>query len=321
MSRKMIYSAAVAFSMAVAGAAYAQERQEGQTPSAPKDALPPPKEQQRQATPAEPQESKPRDVQRQDRPAEEPRRKPSRPAPEGVPYIGVVTRNLFPELAYQLGLENNVGVLVEEVMPDSPAEKAGIRKFDVIIRLDGEGIRESTHLADRVRDKQKGDQVTLQIIRRAVTQDVKVTVDEHRPPPWLRGFPGGSMPREHTPFGSWGHRFDRWLQEEARRERERERDKDRDLRREREPELTADMIADAVREMEKFAREFKEQQQKLEDQLRDFQERLRKQIREYQERQGHDRDQTDPAEPRKRDDSIMRSTPQRDAHPDARDKA
>lgn len=307
MSRKMIYSAAVAFSVAVAGAAYAQEKQEGQTPSASRDALPPPKEQQKQATPAEPQQGKPTEAQPKDRPAEESRRKPSRPAPEGVPYIGVVTRNLFPELAYQLGLENNVGVLVEEVMPDSPAERAGIRKFDVIVRLDGERIRESTHLADRVREKRKGDQVTLQIIRRAVTEDVKVTVDEHRPPPGMRGFPGGSMPRERTPFGSWGYRFDRWLQEEARRERER--DKDRDLRREREPEITADMIEDAVREMEKFAREFKEQQQKLEDQLRDFQERLRNQIREYQERQGRDRDRAEPSEPRKRDDSIMRLNP------------
>lgn len=302
MRPDIIRIALATLGISLAGAAYPQEK--------PEDKPPP------QAPESTPQAEKPRKEEpgspesQRDRRAEE-RRKPARPQGDGMPFIGVVTRNLLPELGEHLGLDARTGVLVEEVMPDSPAERAGVRKFDVIVRLDGERISESAQLADRIREKRRGDQVTLQIIRRGNPQDLKVSVDEHPMPP---GFDRFRNFRERGPFGSWGHRFDRWLEEEAQR--------DRQGRRDRQPEITADAIEDALRQMEKFTREFKEQQQKLEQQFREYQERFQQQLREFKERlrEDPDRDPKDPSRPSRRDD-IMRSRPQPDSQPVSRDKA
>src|SRR6476659_10127494 len=75
-------------------------------------------------------------LQAQDRPDEpKPRPEPqriARPAPDKVPFLGIVLGPVDESLAAQLNLQDGVGVLVRAVMPDSPAAKAGVQQHDVI---------------------------------------------------------------------------------------------------------------------------------------------------------------------------------------------
>lgn len=220
----------------------------------------------------------PHERARRNRADEEGRRKPSRPTGDAVPFIGVVTREVSPELASQIGLEERAGVLVEEVMPDSPAAKAGIKKFDVITRLNGERINDPAHLSDLVRSKEKGAEVAIEVIRRGAKQDLKVAVDERPVPPGFGASPWGRGPSDRGPFGPWGYRMERWWQDEPWRERERDRD------RERGQPKAPDTMDEMFQQLERFTREFQDQQHRLEQQLREYQERFQRQMREFQER-------------------------------------
>jgi serine protease Do len=61
-------------------------------------------------------------------------------------WLGVSIREVTPDVAQQLRLQRVIGALVEEVVPGSPAQQAGISRGDVIVQFDGQPIRASTDL-------------------------------------------------------------------------------------------------------------------------------------------------------------------------------
>ena len=108
-------------------------------------------------------------------------------------YIGVTTQPLYPQLADRLGIDSPTGALVSEVVPNGPADDAGIEggdqkiRFegqevdaggDVIISVDGEKIVNESDLAQLISQRTPGDTVTLQVLRDGDTQDVDVTLGE-----------------------------------------------------------------------------------------------------------------------------------------------
>src|SRR5436190_19941279 len=75
------------------------------------------------------QRSGSRDGQRDgDRRGEQPERVAKKP----VPYLGVVTNTAPAALATQFGLTEGFGLVVEEVVPDSPAQAAGLQRHDLL---------------------------------------------------------------------------------------------------------------------------------------------------------------------------------------------
>jgi len=92
-------------------------------------------------------------------------------------------------LRTQLQLADDVGVLVASVVPNSPAEKAGLRQHDVIVAVNGEPISDLTALQKVVADGGKKP-IELKIIRLAKEQTVKVTPEE-RPANAPQAAPGG----------------------------------------------------------------------------------------------------------------------------------
>ncbi|MBI3099397.1 MAG: PDZ domain-containing protein [Planctomycetes bacterium] len=57
-----------------------------------------------------------------------------------TPIFGATLSVLDPALRYQLDLPEEEGVLVESVVPGSPAEKAGLNQYDVILKVNGESV-------------------------------------------------------------------------------------------------------------------------------------------------------------------------------------
>ncbi len=78
-------------------------------------------------------------------------------------WLGVVIEDLSPAVLVALGVEN--GVVVSEVVPDSPAAKAGLKTGDVIVQVAGERIFSSNGLRQVVA-RRPGQVVEIVIVRR-----------------------------------------------------------------------------------------------------------------------------------------------------------
>ena len=91
-------------------------------------------------------------------------------------YLGVQIQNVSPALADEFKLKENAGALVSEVMPDSPAAKAGIKDGDVVVAFNGKKVVDSRHLKLAVADTNPGSTVPVEILRDGKKEIVNVTV-------------------------------------------------------------------------------------------------------------------------------------------------
>ncbi|MFH1730303.1 MAG: trypsin-like peptidase domain-containing protein [Planctomycetota bacterium] len=72
------------------------------------------------------------------------------------------------------------GVLVARVIPSSPAAKAGIRRHDSILKIDGVELEGLAQLVNIIRDKKPGDKVKLMVRRRSRQMELEATLAETR---------------------------------------------------------------------------------------------------------------------------------------------
>jgi serine protease Do len=110
-------------------------------------------------------------------------------------YLGVQISDLTPDLAQGLELSPSTrGALVQQVVPDAPAAKAGIEPDDVVIALNGKPVDSSGALTRGVALVPPGGKATLTLIRRGQKKDVTITVAER--PESLAGAAGQGDPAE-----------------------------------------------------------------------------------------------------------------------------
>jgi S1-C subfamily serine protease len=96
---------------------------------------------------------------------------------KGGSRIGISTRDL--EQADEKTAKGaSTGVLVEEVLADSPAETAGMRKGDVLVEFDGERVRSARQLARLVQETPAGRSVSAALLRDGQRTTVTVTPRE-----------------------------------------------------------------------------------------------------------------------------------------------
>src|SRR4029078_9507665 len=73
---------------------------------------------------------------------------------------------------------NETGVVVEEVRPDSPAEKAGVKRSDVFVTFDGERVRSSRHFTLLVQETPPVRSVKVTVLRAGQQRDLEITPRE-----------------------------------------------------------------------------------------------------------------------------------------------
>ncbi|MDB6120356.1 MAG: htrA [Verrucomicrobiaceae bacterium] len=100
------------------------------------------------------------------------------PEMKPTPFIGVMTRSLSPEVRAQTGLGEGFGLLVEEVMPDSPAKSAGLLQHDVLVLLGDQRLVNIEQLAALVRSTAKDSEIVFTIRRAGAEHKVTVKVGE-----------------------------------------------------------------------------------------------------------------------------------------------
>lgn len=81
-----------------------------------------------------------------------------------TPWLGVTTQEITSELREGLDYQGS-GVIVNRVIPDSPAERAGMRKGDVIVSFNSRIIDSPSELVDVVRSARVGQTVAVTVVR------------------------------------------------------------------------------------------------------------------------------------------------------------
>lgn len=99
------------------------------------------------------------------------------------PYLGVRYISLNADIAYKYNLNINNGAYIApsedgaaSIVADSPAEKAGLREKDVIIKVNNINLNDKTNLTSALSRFKVGDQVNLSVIRSGKTINIKATL-------------------------------------------------------------------------------------------------------------------------------------------------
>ncbi|HEY4379743.1 MAG TPA: trypsin-like peptidase domain-containing protein [Acidobacteriaceae bacterium] len=114
------------------------------------------------------------------------------------PTLDIVSLEVFPDIAQQIGLASDYGILIERALPGGAADKAGLhggtqRAYegntpvmlggDLIVRFDGQEITNAEDLSGAMNSKHAGDTVTVTVFRGRKKMDFKVTLGDAKDQP------------------------------------------------------------------------------------------------------------------------------------------
>ncbi|HUG52384.1 MAG TPA: DegQ family serine endoprotease [Vicinamibacteria bacterium] len=92
--------------------------------------------------------------------------------------LGVTVQGVTSDLAASMGLPDVEGALVSAVSADSPAQKAGVARGDVILEIDGQAVRDSNSLRNQVSRLKPGTRTSLKLFRNGQERQVSVELAE-----------------------------------------------------------------------------------------------------------------------------------------------
>jgi len=93
-------------------------------------------------------------------------------------WLGVATVPLPEEMAAAVGLPAGTGAYVAEVLPGSPAARAGIQRGDIMVRAGGQPIRGADALREVIQSQQVGARITVEVLREGESIEIPVRLGE-----------------------------------------------------------------------------------------------------------------------------------------------
>lgn len=96
------------------------------------------------------------------------------------PWLGVSGLDITKEVSAYYDLPVEKGVLVARVIPDSPADRAGIVSGDIILEFDGATINDAEDLRTEIQKRKAGERVRILILREGRRRIVEATLEKTR---------------------------------------------------------------------------------------------------------------------------------------------
>ena len=93
-------------------------------------------------------------------------------------WMGVTLADLTPDLAEGFGLQGQQGVLVQSVLPGQPADRAGIRRSDIVVELNGKPVTDTQKFRMEIADMPVGSHVRLVVLRDGHRVPVTIVLGE-----------------------------------------------------------------------------------------------------------------------------------------------
>lgn len=181
---------------------------------------------------------------------------------------GLLLENLTPQLGDYFGTKNGEGVLVRSVEKGTPAEKAGFRAGDVIVKVNGERISDASDFS-RTLQSRKDSTVSIGVLRDKKEQTITLSLPNRRQ---------SQMYQESFEAPEIDAETQREMLE-AQSEIARARP---------EMEIATHEIERAKPDMERATKQMQREQERMRRDLRKMQEDLRKQQRQMQEKLRHE---------------------------------
>jgi len=94
------------------------------------------------------------------------------------PWLGIYMQSVTKELADYFGLEKTEGVLISAVAENSPAQKAGLKRGDIILEYNKKKINDPDKLKEEVMNTKIGDKVVVLVYRDGQTIYVPIKIEE-----------------------------------------------------------------------------------------------------------------------------------------------
>ena len=91
-------------------------------------------------------------------------------------WLGVSVQNLTPELAEAFHVKRNKGAVIADVVNEGPADKAGIKRGDIVISYNGRAVADASSLRNMVALTPVGKKVDMEILRRGKKKTISVKV-------------------------------------------------------------------------------------------------------------------------------------------------
>ncbi len=91
-------------------------------------------------------------------------------------YLGVIIQTMTPELSESFGVDVTKGILVSQVINDSPAEKAGLKVGDLIVKYQDREVTDVGDFRNRVSLTSPGSKVSLTVIRNGKRKVINITI-------------------------------------------------------------------------------------------------------------------------------------------------
>ncbi len=103
-------------------------------------------------------------------------------------WIGVEVQDISPELAESFDLPTTNGTLIAGVQPGGPAERAGVRRGDILIAVESNKFTDASEMLNLIAALKPGERATLQILRDRKEQEVEIQVGTRPRPTRSRSF-------------------------------------------------------------------------------------------------------------------------------------
>lgn len=124
-------------------------------------------------------------------------------------FVGVQVQDLSPDLAEAFNIKDQAGAIVNSVMEDSPASKAGLQAGDIIVAMNGKSVQNAGDVRNQIGLLPVGDSLTFDVLREGARKTLKVKVEAGKESaggpsavnPRLEGLSVGDIGSNHPAYG------------------------------------------------------------------------------------------------------------------------